>query len=117
MSNIMQRHEWEFEYTASKLAEAARVKEEAHKAKLAWWEAKKTEVMQRVRESGIEIHDSVAASYSNTKGSFGPQIAIDTGMQRDLSECQSKILEHTELVKSYNGWRQVLEANPESRLK
>lgn len=111
------RQEWEFEYTAGKLADAAKLKMESHTKRLEWWEAKKKEVMQKVRDSGIEIHDSVAASYSNTKGGYGPEIKIDIGMQRDLSECQSKILEHTALIKSYDGWVQVLEANKESRLK
>lgn len=111
------RQDWEFEYTAGKLAEAAKLKKESHTKRLEWWEAKKKEVMQKVRDSGIEIRDSVAASYSNTKGAYGPEIEVDAGMQRDLCECQSKILEHTNLIKSYDGWVQVLEANKESRLK
>lgn len=111
------RDSWEFEYTASKLAEASEAKRDTHKKKLEWWEAKKAEVMKNVRETGIEIRDSVAASYSNTKGGYGPQIEISEGMQRDLSECQTKILEHNNLVQSYEGWRQVLSANLEARLK
>jgi hypothetical protein len=113
----MLKDKWEFEYTASKLAEAAAIKKETHIKKLAWWEAKKTEIMQKVKDTGIEIRDSVAASYSNTKGGYGPQIEINDGMQRDLTECQSKILEHNRLVEQYDGWCQVLEANKESRLK
>lgn len=113
----MLKDKWEFEYTASKLAEASAIKKETHVKKLKWWEAKKTETMQKVKDTGIEIRDSVAASYSNIKGNFGPQIEINDGMQRDLSECQSKILEHNRLVEQYDGWCQVLEANKESRLK
>ena len=113
----MNRHEWTFEYTASRLAEAANKKRDAHSKKLAWWEQKKAETMKKVAETGIDVQDSVAASYSNTKGSFGPQIVIDAGLQRDLSECQSKIMEHHQLVKEYDGWSQVLSANPEARLQ
>jgi len=112
----MKRHEWEFDYTAKKLAEAAEIKKVAHGKRLEWWEKKKTETMEKVRATGIEIRDSVAASYSNTKGNYGPQIEVDAGMQRDLTECQSKILEHTDLIKQYDGWLQVLNANPEARL-
>lgn len=113
----MNRTEWEFEYTASRLATAANAKLEIHKRKLTWWEGKKSETMERIKATGIQVHDSVAASYSNTKGAFGPRIEIEAGMQRDLSECQEKILEHNRLVQEYDGWRQVFEANPESRLK
>lgn len=112
----MNRIEWEFEYSASKLAVGAQVKLETHLRKLAWWEKKKAETMQKVRDSGIEIRDSVAASYySNTKGGYGPQIEVDAGMQRDLSECQNKILEHNKLVEDYKCWIEVLSANPDSR--
>lgn len=111
------RNEWEFEYTASKLAEASKAKEEAHRGKLKWWEGKKTVVMERIKESGISVHESLAATYSNTKGLNGPTVQIEANMQRDLSECHMKIMEHNELVKTYNGWSQVLSANSESRLK
>lgn len=112
----MNRSEWRFEYTASKLADAAKAKKTAHEGRKKWWEDKKAEVMTRVRESGIEVRDSVAAVYSNTKGGFGPQIEVDAGMQRDLTECQGKILEHDRLVRDYEGWVQVLSANQEARL-
>lgn len=113
----MLKDKWEFEYSAAKLSEAATIKKDIHMKKFIWWEQKKHEVMQKVKDTGIEIRDSVAASYSNTKGSYGPQIEINDGMQRDLSECQSKILEHNKLVEQYEGWRQVFEAQKESRLK
>ncbi len=112
----MQRHEWKFDYTASKLAEAATAQKQKHLAKQLWWEEKKKETMKKVGEAGIEVHDSVAASYSNTKAAFGPEIRIDAGLQRDLTECQGKIMEHHRLVKEYDGWIQVLTANPEARL-
>lgn len=112
----MKRHEWKFEYTASKLADAASHKRDVHAKKLLWWEDKKKEVMKQVAETGIEVQDSVAASYSNTKGGYGPQIKIDAGLQRDLTECQAKIMEHHELTVEYSGWIQVLSGNPEARL-
>jgi len=113
----MKRKDWIFDYTAGKLADAAKAKKATHEGKREWWEQKKAETMKKVKDTGIEIRDSVAASYSNTKGNYGPQIEIDAGMQRDLTECQSKILEHNDLVKSYDGWEQVLRAHPESRVQ
>jgi hypothetical protein len=108
---------WEFEFTAATLAEAADTKFEKHTAKQKWWEGKKVETMTKVKESGIEVRDSVAATYSNTKGGFGPQIEIDGGLQRDLIECQDKLMEHYNLTRVYGGWAQVLHGNPESRVK
>lgn len=113
----MKRHEWTFTYTASRLMQEATKKRDAHAKRLEWWSNKKAETMKRVAEVGIEVQDSVAACYSNTKGHFGPQIKIDAGLQRDLTECQEKILEHNELVSEYEGWIQVFDANPEARLE
>lgn len=113
----MKRDDWKFPYTAAKLAEAAQVKRKKHEIKLAWWEAKKAETLKKVTEMGIEVHDSVAASYSNTKGGYGPQIVIDAGLQRDLSECQSKIMEHSGRVSEYGAWFQVLAGNAEARVE
>lgn len=113
----MKRNEWQFNFAVSELIEPTQKKIDAHTAKLKWWENKKAEVMQKVRESGIEIHDSVAASYSNTKGGFGPEIKIDVTMQRDLSECQQKIMEHSLLLKTYQGWLELFKHNPNNRLE
>lgn len=116
MQDKIGRDWWTFDYTAARLAESAILKRDAHAKKLEWWEKKKKEIIQKVAETGIDIQDSVAANYSNTKGNFGPQIVIDAGLQRDLSECQQKILEHDSMTRIYNGWAQVLAANPEKRL-
>lgn len=115
--NENNRSKWEFHYQAATLAEAATKKRDHHKARFTWWENKKKEVMDKVRASGIEVVDSVAASYSNTKGAFGPEIRIDDTLQRDLIECQQKLLEHNNKVTEYDGWRQVLTGNPHDTLK
>lgn len=111
------RHTWEFEYTAKKLAEAAIVKRDAHKAKLQWWEGKKQETLAKVRESGIEVTESLAVGYSNKSASFGPQVSINDALAQQLTEAHTKIIEHERMTREYDGWRQVLEANAESRLK
>ena len=113
----MKRDEWTFDYTAAKLADAATKKRDHHTARLTWWKGKKAEVMRKVAESGIEVHDSVAAdAYMTTRPTVSPQIRIDVTLQRDLTECQEKINRHRVLEEDYDGWLQVLGANPEARL-
>lgn len=115
----MKRNEWSFEYTAAKLAEAAEAKRALHYERLQrlqWWEEKKVEVTKQVGDRGIEVHDSVASGYSNTATGIMPMIQIDSGLQRDLCECQNKIQEHGKKVRDYAGWVQVLRGNPEARL-
>lgn len=116
-----QRGEWEFEYTASKLAEGAAAQKEFRLGRVAWWTDAKASVMAEVKDAGIEVTESVAASISNyatqTSQMDGPQIRVRTDLQRKLIECHSKIQGHQQAAAEYDGWMQVLSANPESRLK
>lgn len=104
----MQRKDWKFSYNIDTLLKGATAKRDLHEGKLKWWEGKKKETIAKVKDVGIEVQDSVAASYSSTKGNYGPQVVIDATLQRDLSECQQKIREHDLRVRTFNGWIAVL---------
>ncbi len=115
----MQRKDWKFDYTASKLAEAAAMKLRLHEERLAWWKEKKTEVMQQIREDGLEIDEKIALEYVSPKRrdwEQGAQITVRNDLKKDLSECLDKLAYHTGLMADYHGWQQVLSANPEARL-
>lgn len=111
----MQRKEWTFEYTASKLAEAAQSKKAHHLARLDWWKSTKDETMSEVRASGIEVSESAASAQYST-ANMGPQVMVRNDLQRKLTECHTKIQTHEAMVREYDGWLQVLNANPENRL-
>jgi hypothetical protein len=117
------RQKWEFEYTAGTVAAAARTQMKFREKRVDVWTAKKAEVMAKIRESGIDIDMSLADEMNmlsnnyNTLRASGPQLRIDPLLQAHLTEAHQKILEHTELVKKYDAWIQVLEANAEGRIK
>lgn len=114
------RTEWEFEYMASHLATAAKSQRDFRLSRVAAWEEKKAEVMQKVKDTGLTVHEGVAAemahsTYSNSQQ--GAHVMVDATLQRDLNDCVTKIRTHREAAAEYDGWLQVLDANPESRLK
>jgi hypothetical protein len=114
------RGEWEFDYTASKLAEGAKAQMAFRSGRAKWWSEKKADVMAEVKDSGVEVTESVAASISNyasTTAGFGPQVTIRQDLVKKLAECHAKIEGHQRAAAEYDGWVQVLEANPEARLK
>jgi hypothetical protein len=113
---MTQRHEWQFEFTAKKLAEAAAKKKAHHQSRLKWWEEAKAQVMTEVKDSGIEVSTSVADRYSNKSPNFGPQVMVRADLQQKLSECHQKIQEHYGKVQEFEGWIQVLNGNAEARL-
>lgn len=114
----MLKHEWKFEYTASALAIAAEAQRAFRQTRIEAWEAKKVEVMAKVKESGLTVHEGPAAGMSSytSNAAGGAHVMVDTTLQADLSECVNKIKEHRAAVRQYEGWVQVLQANPESRL-
>lgn len=112
------REDWEFEHTASKLAEGARAQKEYRASRVIAWEQKKDEVMTEIKEKGLSIQAPEAEKFSSYS-SHGDRtiIRVDASMQSRLDQCTSKITTHRELVKQYDAWIQVLEGNPEARLK
>lgn len=116
----MNRNDWEFEYTAKVLADAAQQQKDYRLSRVKVWEEKKAEVMARIKDSGITVHESVAdkmSQYTVSNMGHGPRIQLDPTMQADLSECAGKIQLHREMATGYDGWIQMLNANPEARLR
>lgn len=120
---MAQRHEWLFEYTGKQLLGAASAKVKHHRTRLGWWEAQKQQVAKDARENGLEVIDSIAnaggyanngITTANVQG--GARIQVKGEYQQKLDECERKIREHRTLVAAYDGWIQVCEANPKSRL-
>jgi len=108
--NKINRDIWEFEYRGNDLVTAAEAKRAYHQSRVDWWEKKKQEVFLEIKESGLEINESLAQQYMSNAGR-GPQVMIKTELQENMSECHNKIQSHMALVREYDGWAQVLSAN------
>ena len=116
----MLRKDWGFDYTANKLAEAAATKMVFHQERLDWWKTKRQEVMGTIRSEGLEIDEKLVMEFRSPKArdwDRSAQVLIRNDLQTDLSECLDKLSHHTQQVQQYDGWQQVLAANPEARVK
>lgn len=119
----MQRKEWHFNYTSQKLADAAAEKKLHHSKRLTWWQDKQSAVISEVREKGLEVNESIAAEYALS--SFiagggvprGAQIVVKDDYQVKLNECHQKIQHHSGRVEEYDGWLQMLAANPDQTVE
>ena len=114
-----QRDSWEFEYSAKDLARGATQQKEFRLSRVVVWTKAKEDLLVEVKEKGITITDSVAASLGNyaTSAMSGPSIGIDPQFQKKLAECHSKIQAHTQAAAEYDGWVQVLEVSGDNRYK
>ena len=115
----MQRTDWKFDYTATKLGEAAQAKINWHTDRLEWWKTKKDQVFATIRKEGLEVDEKISMGFSNPKSrdwERGAQVMVRNDLQKDLEECLQKLQAHTKQLNEYNGWNQVLVANPENRL-
>lgn len=109
-SNVQRRNEWKFSYTAASLADAAKKKTAWRRERCAWWQNEYKKVMNKVKESGISVSESLATKYSSNMG-HGPQVMVDSDLQKQLTECHVKIREHNQAARDYAGWEQMLSAN------
>jgi len=121
---FMNRDQWEFEYTANKLSEAAQAQKDYRDGRVKVWEEKKAEIMTKIKDSGLTVHESPGEKLSTASNNYntramgrGVTVMVDPMLQRDMDECMTKIEQHREASKSYDGWIQVLNANSEARLK
>lgn len=110
------RDEWEFSYTAASLAAGARGQREFRLSRVKWWTEAKDKLMTEIRESGLEVNESVAAQAGYASNSIGtrslqPTIGVRGDLQAKLQECHAKIQQHQQAAAEYDGWVQVLEAN------
>jgi chromosome segregation ATPase len=112
----MLRDEWEFQFSAAKLLEGAKAKKKHHEDRLEFWKSAKEKVMAEVKDSGIEVSESMAGS-NYTKGAYAPQVMVRADLQQKLTECHRKIDEHYGKAQTYQGWIEVLEANSNAALQ
>ncbi|MFO1220946.1 MAG: hypothetical protein U1E89_21490 [Burkholderiaceae bacterium] len=117
----MQRSNWNFEYDAPKLSEAAGRQLAFHTERLDFWLKKRQDVMTKIRsEGGIDVDERIVLGYRSPKASDwerGAKVMVRNDLQDDLEECLSKLHHHTQLKSEYEGWLRALDANPQASFK
>lgn len=122
----MRRQNWKFEYTGKALAAAAAEKRDQRKERLKWWLNRKEEIFKDIRGKGITIEEGNASrlgTLSNDvnaiyKGRLqGPQVVVNEALERELEEAHNRIQINQEAVAEYEGWHQVMSANPDQVVK
>lgn len=111
------REEWVFEYSSNQVLQGANQQKEFRLSKVQWWKAAKEKVMTEIRESGIEITESVAGLTYSTTSVMSPKISVNDTLKKQLLECHTKIQEHQQAADRYEGWIQLLNDNPDLELK
>jgi hypothetical protein len=115
----MKRDEWKFEYTAARLAEAADAKIAHHAERLAFWKGKRDEVLVTIRAEGLEIDEKIVVGYQSPKSrdwERANRVSVRDDLRQKLDEVLDKLRHHTEQLTQYEGWSQMLHANPEQRV-
>lgn len=116
----MKRNTWKFEYTGRALAEAAAKQRDHRLERLKVWSERKDEIMKTIREKGLTVDEGNAvamhANYSNTMVA-GPTVLVDVQLQRNLQEAHGKVSLHENAARDYDGWVQVMSANPDQVVK
>ncbi len=115
----MLREDWEFGYQAAKVAGAAKAKIAYHQGRLDFWKKTREDIIARIRSEGIEVDEKIALTFSNPKHrdwDQGGELMIRNDLRKELAECYKKLAYHTERRDGYDGWAQILDANPDDNL-
>lgn len=112
------RDDWKFGYKAGELVAGATAQREFRLGRVKVWTQTKATLMAEIKETGLEITESLASQMSNyTTAGHGPQITVKPELQKKLQECHTKIQSHQQAADEYDGWVQVLSARPEQLLE
>lgn len=116
----MLRSDWKFSYTGTQLAQGAQTKLKFHEGRIAWWKKHKEELIAQIKSEGIQVSEGAAMGYSNPKArdyERGAKVMVRNDLQEKLDECMEKLGHHTNKLRDYDGWLQVLTGNPETMLE
>lgn len=114
------RQNWEFEFHAKEVAAAAEGQLDYRRSRVKFWRGKKAEVIEHIKETGIDVHDTISAQYGtahNNLNSHAAKVIVDPRLQQDLTECHLKLTENEGLVEHYEAWVYFLKASPTATLK
>lgn len=114
-NNTINRDGWEFSYKGKEIAVAAEAKRVYRQSRVDWWTEEEKRIMAETKEKGLELVESVASSYTNGAGA-AKQMVVRPEYQKKLNECHERLQKHMTAVREYDGWAQVLSANPEAEL-
>ena len=75
--------------------------------------------MANIKDDGIAVQEKIALSFSNAKArdfERGGEIVIRDDLRKALTETYDNLKYHTKRRDIYDGWEQVLRANPANSL-
>ena len=76
-----------------------------------------TDAREVVSAKWLAPRDALVRYWASEIEMAGPQIMVRADLRKKLAECHSKIQSHQQAADEYDGWVQVLGANPENRMK
>ena len=99
----MQRTKWTFHYQAEEVRAGAEAKVEHHESRYDFWTGERAAILGQIKETGLDVRN-----YEVTGGSRA-DVVIDPTLQKRLTECESKVREHSNAIEDYSRWVAVFE--------
>lgn len=115
----MLKNTWTFEYTAAALVQAVDARLSYHDERLVFWRQRREATVAEIRADGIEVDEKIVLAYDTPKARDwrrGGEVMIRNDLRKALGECYEKLAWHTKRRDVFDGWRQVLAANPDKAL-
>lgn len=91
-------HEWTFQFSAGELHEATHARRVHHENRLEFWRSELEKADTALRARGVEFRDVPMTGGSRVDTVLDPQLAAR------VSECRSKVAEHTAKRVTFVRW-------------
>ena len=86
----MQRNSHLFQFSASRIHDAARAEAEYHAGRITFWKDEQEKAIAKAKEAGVEIRE-----YDVTGGK-NVEVVLDPSVSNRLQQCSNKIRSHQE---------------------
>lgn len=114
-----ERDNWKFCFSTKEVSEAISSKLGYHKGRIAWWANRRSEVMEKLKEAGVKVTESLVAQYSTTNLSNagrGMSVNLDQELQSQLDECVRKVNEHEKAKTAFERWNSFADSWPNDKM-
>ena len=114
----MLRKEWQTQFTAESVLQAAKLKVEHHKKRLDHYGAKMDELMQTIKKDGLEIrnvpnrfdNNYIELSTISGRESRDSLVYVRNDLNTELQKLNVKVEQHKAALANYHIWTNFLES-------
>ena len=114
----MKRNTFGFNYKVSEIIGGIRQQREWREGRLAFWLSEVERLRKDIAEKGLEFSNvgGYGGASDPLSNSYQPRLQMNNSLVQDITQAQSKVVEHDRAVKDYTRWLNIFKREDEHRV-